>query len=110
MLAGGSTLSAGDIVDLPLHKCHLAVLSACQTGLVGSASAEAVGLTPALLVAGAARIVSSLWPVDDAATALLITRVYHILIESHGQQSLTSALRNAQIWLQQLTFQEARTS
>ena len=54
MLAGGSTLSAGDIVDLPLHKCHLAVLSACQTGLVDTASAEAVGLTSALLVAGVA--------------------------------------------------------
>jgi len=96
-------------MGLPLQRCHLAVLSACQSGIshTGGTSSEPVGLTSALLVAGVPRVVSSMWSVDDAAAALLITRLYHNLIAANGHLSLTAALRNAQHYLKTLTYAEA---
>lgn len=45
------------------------VLSACETGLSdGRHGDEMVGLVRGFLVAGASRVVATLWPVDDAAT------------------------------------------
>lgn len=54
---------------LALRPCTV-VLSACETG-VGEVGAgdESVGLVRAFLVAGAARVVASLWPVEDEVTA-----------------------------------------
>jgi len=63
----------------------LVVLSACQTG-VGSgtltdvpAGDDWVGLTRAFLHAGAKRVVATLWPVDDWATAAFMERFYERL-------------------------------
>lgn len=108
--AGNTRLTVGDILGLRLQRCHLAVLSACKTAVSSTPSyyaSEPVGLTTALLVAGVPRVVSSLWSVDDTATALLITRMYHELITQHGDVSLTAALRNAQIYLRTRTYHEA---
>jgi CHAT domain-containing protein len=47
----------------------IVVLSACETGQAErGAGDEIVGLVRAFLVAGAARVLASLWPIDDAAT------------------------------------------
>jgi CHAT domain-containing protein len=60
----------------------LVMLSACQTGLASGALADVppgddwVGLTRALLHAGAKHVVATLWPVDDWATAALMERFY----------------------------------
>ncbi|HET9709431.1 MAG TPA: CHAT domain-containing protein, partial [Gemmatimonadales bacterium] len=66
-----------------LHlDADLVVLSACQTGLASGALADVppgddwVGLTRAFLHAGARRVVATLWPVDDWATAALMERFY----------------------------------
>src|SRR6266511_2470030 len=61
---------------------ELVVLSACQTGLGSGALADVpagddwVGLTRAFLHAGARRVMATLWPVDDWATAALMERFY----------------------------------
>lgn len=78
-----------------------------ETSLLDFSDSEAVGLTSALLVAGVRRIVSTLWRVSDTAAALLMARLYQRLIDSRGAESVTSALRNAQVWLRELTFREA---
>src|SRR5256886_14408353 len=63
-------------------QADLVVLSACQTGLGSGALADVptgddwVGLTRAFLHAGAARVVATLWPVEDQATAALMERFY----------------------------------
>jgi CHAT domain-containing protein len=58
------------------------VLSACETGLAGQAGGdEQVGLVRAFLVAGAARVLASLWPVDDAVTARFMAHFYGALQE-----------------------------
>jgi CHAT domain-containing protein len=79
-MANHETLTVSNVMDQQLRNCHLCVLSACDTGRLNTRDKEAVGLTSAFLVAGVRRIVSSLWPVADTATALLIARMYEQLI------------------------------
>ncbi|MBS0447766.1 MAG: CHAT domain-containing protein [Proteobacteria bacterium] len=58
----------------------IVVLSACETGLsVGGAGDEHLGLVRAFFVAGAARVLASLWPVDDAVTARFMATFYDAL-------------------------------
>jgi CHAT domain-containing protein/tetratricopeptide (TPR) repeat protein len=60
---------------------ELVTLSACDTGLGKYAGGEGyLGFSQALFVAGARSLVLSLWEVDDAATALLMTRFYENLM------------------------------
>jgi CHAT domain-containing protein len=54
-----------------------------------------------MLAAGSACAIASLWPVDDFATALLMTRLYQELLV--GQSAPPQALRAAQLWLRDLT-------
>lgn len=79
----------GDDGRLEVHEvfglrltADLVVLSACQTGVGSGALADVpagddwVGLTRAFLHAGAERVIATLWPVDDWATAALMERFY----------------------------------
>jgi CHAT domain-containing protein/tetratricopeptide (TPR) repeat protein len=62
-------LRANEIFNLKLNA-DLVVLSACQTGLGKLVKGEGmIGLTRAFLYAGSARVVVSLWEVNDLATA-----------------------------------------
>ena len=94
-----------------LDAVRLVVLSACQTGLIDAARLpeESVGLVSAFIEAGAPGVVGSLWPVGDAATALLMARFYAVLFED-GRQVVhpAEALRQAQLWLRDLTVEELR--
>jgi CHAT domain-containing protein len=56
------------------------VLSGCETGLADTGSGdEMVGLVRAFLIAGASRVLASLWPVDDAVTAGFMAHFYGAL-------------------------------
>ena len=87
-----------------LPHTRLAVLSACESGMVdaGDLADEHLNLPTGLLLAGAPGVVSSLWVVNDLSTSLLMDRFYQYLIEE-GQEPIT-ALRRAQIWLRDLTL------
>jgi CHAT domain-containing protein/uncharacterized protein HemY len=75
---------------------ELVVLSACQTGLGKEIKGEGlVGLTRGFMYAGAARVVASLWQVNDAATAELMKRFYHSMLKDGMRPA--AALRVAQI-------------
>ncbi len=71
------------------------VLSGCETALsdIGGGD-EMFGLTRAFLVAGAARVVAALWPVDDAITAEFMSDLYAAL--RRGEPP-AAALRQAQL-------------
>lgn len=70
-------LSAEEIQHLDLDACRLVVLSACETALGSPRAGEGLmSLRRALQVAGADRVVSSLWKVDDRATAQLMKDFY----------------------------------
>lgn len=78
----------------------LVVLSGCDTGLGQEIQGEGIiGLTRGLMVAGAARVITSLWQVDDSATAELMQQFYqHLFIH---KKSPAAALRAAQLELSQ---------
>jgi CHAT domain-containing protein len=88
-----AVLTVEDAERLGLQPCTV-VLSACETGLSeGGSGNEMVGLVRAFMVAGAARVVASLWPVDDAVTAGFM-RSFHAALA--GGCSPAVALQQAQ--------------
>jgi len=92
-------LRLADIYNLDL-AADLVVLSACRTGLGKNVRGEGlVGLARAFMYAGAPRVVTSLWTVDDAATAALMADFYRILLVEGRPPS--EALRGAQLRMQQ---------
>ena len=98
MLSDGKNdgqLTVNEVFDLNL-KAKLVVLSACETGL-GSLSTgdELIGLSRAFIYAGTPAIIVSLWPVEDASTALLMTRLYQYYSAGYSlQYALTLAQRD----------------
>ncbi|MEG3978176.1 CHAT domain-containing protein, partial [Microcoleus sp. herbarium8] len=84
--------------ELQLPKCSLVTLSACETGLTTSTAMtdEYIGLPSAFLYAGSMNVVSSLWAVDDFATAILMIRFYQELPKA---DSVAIALNAAQKWM-----------
>jgi hypothetical protein len=89
-------LRVHDIFNLQL-PAELIVLSACRTGLGREIKGEGlVGLTRAFMYAGAARMVASLWSVNDKATAELMRRFYRRMLGPE-RQTAAAALRAAQI-------------
>lgn len=75
---------------------ELVVLSACKTGMGQEIRGEGlVGLPQAFLYAGAARVVVSLWNVEDRGTSLLFKSFYHHLLVD--ERTPSEALRMAQI-------------
>ena len=83
-----------DVSSLHLNA-DLVVLSGCETALGRSIEGEGViGLTRGFVVAGASRVIASLWKVDDRATAELMTHLYRELLERH--QPPAAALASAQ--------------
>jgi CHAT domain-containing protein len=69
-------LQLHEIYNLKL-PAELVVLSACETGIGKQIRGEGlIALTRGFMYAGAARVVASLWKVDDSATAALMARFY----------------------------------
>ena len=82
-----------DAYELEL-RASLVTLSACETGLSALAPGDdLVGLARGFLLAGAPALLVSLWVVDDAATAELMTIFYRALLT--GMRP-AAALRHAQ--------------
>jgi CHAT domain len=74
----------------------LVMLSACQTGLGKEIKGEGlVGLTRGFMYAGAARVVVSLWSVNDRATAELMAKFYRKMLKENQRPAV--ALRSAQV-------------
>jgi CHAT domain-containing protein len=82
-----------DIYNLKL-SADLVVLSSCNSALGKDLQSEGIiGLPRAFLYAGAERVISTLWKVDDQATAAFMQHFYsHI----RAQENPASALRLAQ--------------
>lgn len=85
---------------------RLVVLSACETGVIQDyeTADEVFSLESAFLAAGAATVVSALWAVPDLSTSILMCRFYEMIAD--GKEPVAS-LRQAQLWLRNLTGQEA---
>ena len=84
-----------EIYNLKL-PADLVVLSACQSGLGKDIKGEGmIGLTRGFMYAGAARVVASLWRVDDYATSVLMKKFYRGMLQE--KLPAAAALRKAQI-------------
>jgi CHAT domain-containing protein len=104
VMYGREVLSVGTLLETGgLGRPRLVVLSACETGLydISRNPDEFIGLPGAFMALGAAGVLSTLWPVDDTATALLIARFYDL--HMGGRLAPPAALRQAQLWLRQAT-------
>ena len=88
-------LPLNDIYNLHLNA-DLVVLSACRTALGQEIRGEGlVGLTRGFMYAGAARVLASLWSVEDRATAELMGELYRGMLRRG--LSPAAALRRAQL-------------
>ncbi len=88
-------------LDLP---AELVVLSACQTALGEQIRGEGlVGLTRGFMHAGAARVIVSLWRVEDQATAALMGRFYENMLlrkmaPAAALRAAKSSIRQEEEW------------
>lgn len=89
-------LTASEISNIDLNQADLVVLSACSTGLGEITGDGLIGLQRGFKMAGVKSIMMSLWPVDDAATYLLMTEFYRNYL---GGKTKTKSLREAQRYL-----------
>ncbi len=87
-------LSAADAFGASL-KCGLVALSACETGLGKGGTEHGVSsFTWGFMTAGAPSVLSSMWKVDDLASAVLMKRFYRYVRAGHSR---AEALRRAQL-------------
>jgi len=93
-------LQLWDIYNLHL-PADLVVLSACQTALGKEIKGEGlVGLTRGFMYAGAARVVASLWQVDDVATAELMSLFYQGVLKKNLPPATALRAAQVQMWKQ----------
>lgn len=93
-LAGDASLTVPDLMGLDT-TIDLAVLSACDSGRGrATAAGDVIGLTRALMSAGARELVVSLWPVDDQLACLTMVRFHEqLLTPVPPAEALTAATR-----------------
>jgi CHAT domain-containing protein len=95
----GLSINGRLTVEMILTQCRLrypsvVVMSACQTARTQfGLSDDLNGLSQAWLIAGASKIVSSLWSVDDKSTMLLFKEFYLAMQQPGANEAL--ALRSA---------------
>ena len=95
-----------------LANLRLVALSACQTAITDFRRVpdESIGLPGGFLQAGVPAVVGTLWSVNDLSTALLMHRFYELHLQGDSAAGLAPqppvrALRLAQCWLRDLTYQ-----
>jgi len=97
-LAPGKWLTLRDIfcrMDLPENR--LTILGGCESGmLLPNSTDDYVSLTTGFLFGGASCVLSTLWPVFDLPTALLMDRFHSEWVFCN---KAAAALREAQRWL-----------
>jgi CHAT domain-containing protein/tetratricopeptide (TPR) repeat protein len=104
IMHGHKHLGVGKLLESEgLGRPRLVVLSACETAIcdICGHPDEFIGLPGTFTALGAAGVLGTLWPVSDAATALLMAKFY----ELHMGKGLSpsTALSQAQAWLRQAT-------
>lgn len=94
--AEDGNLFSGEIYNLHLNA-DLVTLSACQTGLGKISKGEGViGLSRALVYAGAKNIIVSFWSVADESTAELMMKFYQNILQNKNT-NFSKGLREAKL-------------
>lgn len=96
LLMSDGRWKASEIQHLPLARsAPVVVLSACQTGLGKDFDVGTIGLARAWHRSGASSVVMSLWSVDDAATARLMTGFIELASDHPPEVALQRAMLRA---------------
>jgi CHAT domain-containing protein len=94
-IGNAGILTASEVAGMELSNTFLVVLSACDTGIGAATTGQGIiGLRRAFVQAGAQNLMTTLWPVSDAATADIMTRFYALL--KTGKISPSDALSQVQ--------------
>ena len=98
--SAGDTVNDGkifahELYPLKLDKLRLAVLSACESGIVKEQAGEGIfSMARGFAYAGSPSMVMSLWDVDDRATSRLMELFYGFLSQGN---SVSEAIRQAKL-------------
>ncbi|CAD5990493.1 hypothetical protein PCC9214_05810 [Planktothrix tepida] len=108
LILADTKLALGEVFAMDLSQCRLVILSGCETGVTDfkNVSDEYISLPSGFLYAGSPSVVSSLWKVDDKPTAFLMIKFYQNYLQH--QLDVAKSLRDAQIWLRNITSQELK--
>ncbi len=91
-------LTALEASNLDLDGTDLVVLSACETARGRAEPGEGIlGLVAGFRMAGARRVVASLWPVDDETAGLFMQRFYEAMLRGENPLPPAQALREASL-------------
>ncbi|MFG2823982.1 CHAT domain-containing protein [Kitasatospora sp. NPDC048365] len=106
ILTDGDALTMAELLGRRL-RARLVVMSACRSGVVGKDMPdEVIGFPTALLQAGVAGVIATLWPVPDDACLILMLGFYEGI---RSDLAPPEALRRAQQWLRDATTAQIRT-
>ena len=94
-------LTSREVQDLDLSGCQLVTLSCCSTARGKVTQDGILGLSRAILVAGATCLVTTLWPIQDGPTAELMSKFYTYYKKSGDAPS---AMRSAMVNLMSAGF------
>jgi CHAT domain-containing protein len=105
LLASDEQLTLRDLLRLRMWRMRLCFLSACDSGVIGSAAPdEVVSLPAGLIEAGAAGVIATHWPVWDAVACVLGIKFYALWPAT--EPSPATALWTAQRWLRTARHRE----
>ena len=105
---GNGLLTADEVSRMNLTSTKLVVLSSCLSGMNEVLfPAGFHGMVSALSAAGVKYVISSLWSVNDLATAIFMDAFYAYYAD--GENEPPMALRKAQEYLRNVTIEELRT-
>ncbi len=106
-LADEEKLTLEEICQKDLTSYNLVSLSACETAITGNQTitTEYVGLVSGFMSRGVAQVVSTLWTVDSAATALVMIEFYR---RRRTATSEATTLIKVTQWLRELTVGQLR--
>jgi tetratricopeptide (TPR) repeat protein/CHAT domain-containing protein len=102
-LQGDDRLTTTDLTKLPsLSHYNLITLTSCETAITGNQTitAEYVGLVSGFLGHGIPHILSTLWTIESAASALFILQFYRQILKG---KSPAQALTHSQTWMRTVT-------
>ena len=107
VLAGEDKLTLEEICIHQMGNYHLVTLSACETAinLHQTITTEYVGLVSGLIFQGVSHVVSTLWTVESAASALVMIEFYRQIQQN---KSPATALSTATEWLKEVTVSELK--
>lgn len=89
-------LTVADLYEMTLPGRPFVVLSACETGRGRARGGGLLGMGRGFLAAGAAGLIATLWPVQDAASASLIGDFYRAWLPLLSMVAASQALSIAQ--------------